>query len=403
MLMRLDAKLAMILTKIRPDYAPFLDKDGTMVVQLDKALYGCVESAKLWYDHLSNTLIQMGFARNSHDICTFNKGSVGNGDQCTIILHVDDLMITCKKQEVIEEVVHNLIKVYKEVKVTKDAVHSYLGMKFDFSRRGRVTVSQEGYVSDLIKAYEVEGKATTPATSNLFAIREDATKLTKEETELFHSKTAKLLYLAKRTRPDTLTAVVFLTTRVLNPDEDDQAKLARVMKYINHTSHLGLTLEPEQRINVTAHIDASYGVHENGRSHTGSCITLGKGAVHAKSTKQKLVSKSSTEAELVALSDEASQVLWTRNFLEQQGYAMQPARVFQDNMSTIAMAEKGRSTSERTRHINVRYFFIKDKVESRELTIEYLPTEEMVADLLTKPLQGALFTRFRKAMLNCDE
>jgi hypothetical protein len=78
------------------------------------------------------------------------------------------------------------------------------------------------------------------------------------------------------------------------------------MRYVKTTSHLPLTLQPDARINVTSYIDASYGVHPNGRSHTGSIVTLGKGAVHAKSTKQKLVSKSSTEAELVALSDEAS-------------------------------------------------------------------------------------------------
>ena len=104
----------------------------------------------------------------------------------------------------------------------------------------------------------------------------------------------------------------------------------------------------------------------------------------------------------MALSDEASQVLWTRNFLELQGYKMKPAKIFQDNMSTVALADKGRSTSERTRHINVRYFFTKDKVESGELVIEYLPTEEMIADILTKPLQGAQFRRLRDQLLNCN-
>ena len=118
---------------------------------------------------------------------------------------------------------------------------------------------------------------------------------------------------------------------------------------------------------------------------------MGKGAIHARSSKQKLVSKSSTEAELVALSDEASPVLWMRNFLELQGYQMQPATIYQDNMNTIALAEKGRSTSDRTRHINIRYFFIKDKINSNERRIEYLPTEEMVADALTKLPQGELF------------
>ncbi len=173
--------------------------------------------------------------------------------------------------------------------------------------------------------------------------------------------------------------------------------------YLNATRELGLTLDPSHNINVTSYVDASYGVHVNGKSHTGSVITFGKGAIHARSSKQKLVSKSSTEAELVALSDEASPVLWMRNFLELQGYEMPPATIYQDNMSTIALAEKGRSTSDRTRHINIRYFFVKDKIDSNELHIEYLPTDEMVADVLTKPLQGELFKRLRNKLLNCEE
>ena len=92
-----------------------------------------------------------------------------------------------------------------------------------------------------------------------------------------------------------------------------------------------------------------------------------------------------------------------RNFLLHQGYQPQPANVFQDNKSTITMAEKGMSTSDKTRHINIRYFFVKHYMDSDELKIEYLPTEEMVADVLTKPLQGDLFRRMRNKLLNVDD
>ncbi len=101
---------------------------------------------------------------------------------------------------------------------------------------------------------------------------------------------------------------------------------------------------------MTSYIDASYDVHPNGRSHIGSVITLGK--VYAKSTNQKLLSKSSTESELVALSDEASQVLRTRSFLELQGYSMKPTRIYQD------------VPPEQTRHINVRSFFIRTRLRA---------------------------------------
>ena len=120
----------------------------------------------------------------------------------------------------------------------------------------------------------------------------------------------------------------------------------------------------------------------------------------SKSSKQKLVTKSSTEAELVALSDGLSMVLWAKNFVEAQGYNVQKAVIHQDNKSTIALAEKGRSTNNRTRHVNIRYFFVKDRIDSGEVEVKYTGTEEMIADFFSKPLQGALFDKFRDKIMN---
>jgi hypothetical protein len=134
--------------------------------------------------------------------------------------------------------------------------------------------------------------------------------------------------------------------------------------------------------------------------HTGIYVAIGNGPIFVRSSKQKLVAKSSTEAELIALSDATSQVIWCREFLSAQGYPVGPAKVYQDNKSTILLAEKVRSTSDRTKHISVRYFFIHDRIEKDELVLKYLPTEDMIADILTKPLQGALFIRLRDMLLN---
>lgn len=120
-------------------------------------------------------------------------------------------------------------------------------------------------------------------------------------------------------------------------------------------------------------------------------ITMGKGAVICKSSKQKIVSKSSTAAELIALSDGVDSAMWAQEFMLSQGYNMKPIIVHQDNKSTIILAEKGKSTNQRTRHINIRYFAVKDMIARGELQIVYTPTEEMIADFFTKPLQGRLF------------
>jgi hypothetical protein len=147
-------------------------------------------------------------------------------------------------------------------------------------------------------------------------------------------------------------------------------------------------------------IDSSYGVHSDGKSHTGLSIAYGSGSILAQSTKQKIVTKSSTEAELVGLSDKGSLAIWSADFLKGQGEKIGPVSIQQDNMSTIALIEKGSSTSERSRHINIRYFWLKDRISSGELQVKYQPTDEMIADILTKPLQGAKFLALRTRLLN---
>jgi hypothetical protein len=131
-------------------------------------------------------------------------------------------------------------------------------------------------------------------------------------------------------------------------------------------------------------------VHTDGKSQTGVHSTMGLGSTAASSTVQQLVTKSSTEAELVGASDGLPQGLWARNFLEEQGHKQKPLTLYQDNMSTIAMIRNGRATAKRTRHINIRFFWTSDCVTRGEVSVVYKPTHEMVADVLSKPVQGAL-------------
>jgi ribosomal protein L24E len=190
---------------------------------------------------------------------------------------------------------------------------------------------------------------------------------------------------------------------VQQPNVDDSAKLGRVLKNLNGTKDLGLVLgdsDNTDTLKLRAYVDASYGVHNDAKSQSGLVIKLGEGTIFVRASKQKLVSKSSTEAELIALSDNGSQIIWTREFLRAQGYEMEPTTVYQDNLSTIAMIQRGRSNSERTKHVNIRYFWLKDREANGEIKIEYLPTNEMVADIFTKPLQGEKYVQMREMLLN---
>ena len=126
------------------------------------------------------------------------------------------------------------------------------------------------------------------------------------------------------------------------------------------------------------------------------------GPVFVKSKKQRLNTISSTEAELVSISDILPQALWSRQWLIEQGYSIGPLTLHHDNTSAIHLAQNGPSNNERTRHIAIRYYWVKDKIEVGEVEIKYLGTSAMIADFLSKPLQGELFRKMRKLLLNWD-
>jgi hypothetical protein len=158
---------------------------------------------------------------------------------------------------------------------------------------------------------------------------------------------------------------LFLTTRVKEPDEDDWSKLKRLLKYIRGTIYMPLILRVDNLNVIKWWVDASYATHGECREHTGAMMSLGHGAIIGMSKKQKLNTKSSTECELVGVDDTSPQMLWTRYFKEGQGYGVKASILNQDNLSAILLEKNGRaSSSKRTKHTNVRYFFIKDRIVS---------------------------------------
>jgi hypothetical protein len=280
----------------------------------------------------------------------------------------------------------------------------YLGMEFDYSIPGVVKVSMNGMIEEALDDWGITDTAITPAKSKLFLSNDKSPKLEEKDRERFHSMVAKMLYIAKRGRPDIITAVAALTTRVDRATVEDMEKLVRVLKYLNGTKDLALYLSGKDGVITSCSIDTAFAVHPDFKSHSGLFITLGKGTVSAKSNKQKVLTKSTAEAELVGTSDGISHVIWFKNFMKMQGYDDgKPTIVYQDNKSTILMAEKGRSTSSRTRHMSIKYFFIKDRIESGEIALKYMSTEDMVADYFSKPLQGALFRKLRAIILNLPQ
>ena len=149
-------------------------------------------------------------------------------------------------------------------------------------------------------------------------------------------------------------------------------------------------------------VDASHAVHWDCKGQTGAGMTLGEGAVVSSSKKQKINTRSSTETELVGVDDAMPTILWCLYFIQEQGYNMTHAIIYQDNKSAILLETNGKmSSSGRTKHIKTKFFFITDKIEQGEAVVEYKPTEEMWIDVNTKPKCGTPYKVDRSKVMNC--
>jgi len=353
-------------------------------------------------------LQEWGFEINPYDWCVANKTI--NGKQCTFLWHVDDLKMSHVDTDVVTGVINQLDTVFGKdtpITVQRGKVHEHLGMTLDCRVKGKVKMLMKECIKEMLEGLpeDMRGEAATPAASHLFKVNDNNPQpLNEERAMFFHHYVAKALFLCKRARPDIQTSVTFLSTRVKGPDEDDYKKLKRLMEHLRKTQDIELTLEADNLRVIKWWIDGSCAAHKDMRSHTGAVMSLGKGATHGASTRQKLNARSSTEAELIGVDDMMGQALWTRYFLQAQGCDVTDNIVHQDNKSAILLEKNGRaSAGKRSRHLNVRHFFVTDRMEKNELTVEHCPTNEMTGDYFTKPLQGASFYKMRNRIMNIQD
>jgi hypothetical protein len=356
-------------------------------------------------------LTDIQFIINPYDPCVANK--IIRGKQMTICWHVDDLKASHVITKVMDRIIQYLRQEYEsifedgsgEMVVSRGKVHKYLGMVLDYTVLGKVQISMFDYIEEILKAFAIAepkgaGTKSSAAPDNLFIVNEDCIKVSPEKVVQFHNLVAKTLYATKRARPDTCTAIAFLTTRVRAPDTDDWKKLAHLMRYLRGTRKMPLTLSANGSGILKWWVDASFAVHPNLRGHSGGGLSMGRGFPIVSSTKQKLNTRSSTESEIVGADGFMPAICWTRYFMEAQGYTINDNILFQDNKSAILLEKNGKaSSSKRTKHINIRYFFITDRVQKNEVSVVWCPTGDMIADFATKPLQGALFKKFRDMIM----
>ena len=376
-IIRLRGDLVDILVSIAPDvYKKFVmtDRKGSkvLIVQCQNALYGTMQASLLYYRKFTQSLIKIGFELNPYDPCVANKTI--EGEQMTICFHVDDCKVSHCSSKVVDGIIEWRCKNYESIfedgsgamTVSRGVVHKYLGMKLDYSTRGQVKITMIPYIDEILNAFDkadpnAKGVKSSAAPDNLFKIDDDCEKLSQAKAVQFHNIVAKTLYATKRARPDTCTAIAFLTTRVRAPDKDDWNKLTHLMKYLRGSRNLPLVLSADGSGIMKWWVDASFAVHPNMRGHSGGGLSMGQGFPIVSSTKQKLNTRSSTETEVVGADDFMPMICWTRQFLEAQGYQVNDNILLQDNKSAILLESNGKaSSSKRTKHIKIRYFFITD-------------------------------------------
>ena len=294
-----------------------INKQGKKIkclyVKVLRALYGCLESAFLWYELYSSTHKKLGFVINPYDRCVANK--MINGSQCTILFYVDDNKISHVDKDAVTNVINDISKHFGELTVSRGTKHDFLGMDIEIKER-KVFISMKNQIVEAIEwgAVQSDRKPATPAADDLFLKNDQAEDLSIERSDNFHSIVQKLLYICKRGRPDIEPALPYLCTRVSKPTIEDEKKLFRVLGYLADTLHDEQIIGADSLENLYMWVDASYATHPNMRSHTGGAMSFGIGILHGKFPKQKLNTKSSTEAELVAVSDYIPYHTWMINF-----------------------------------------------------------------------------------------
>ena len=394
---RVSASIVRILLQMdKETYEPYVLPDGTMWALVLKAVYGTGDAAKLWYELVKDTLLKHAFVMNPYDRTAFNR--IYKGSQLSVLAHIDDFLGSSKLDSALDFLYAILIDAFDSIKQETGNVLNYLGMVFNFQPTEYVAISAPNFINGTLAIHNVTEFADYPHGPDMRII-EDLPRLESSQAESFYSLAYKLLYLAKRYRFDMLPIAQFLTTRVQFSTSQDMIKARNALAYLNATKHLELRLNATKPITALCHIDASHAVNPDRKSQGGACIGLGRGHVHAATTSLKSNTQSAAESEFLTTGDNVTDAIFIRNYLTQQGYDVPPATIYQDNEAAIKLCENGLASSKRTRHIDIRYFFIQDRIKIGDIQIQYLSTKDMIADFLTKPLIGQQFYKLRDLLL----
>ena len=392
------------------------DADMPEYMELGKCIYGLPQAARAFRAHLDKSLRNIGFVPTRADPCVYILRR-SDGQFVIACTHVDDIGLAASSTDLLTDIKSQLSDIYK-ITTVPDMTH-YLGMNIIRDRPTKtIYVNQSGYVVDLEEEFGISSKhppmTPLPVPSSATISHDDLSLptvdippvdndvlLSTNDASSYRSRVGALLFLATRTRPDIFHSVTECSRHNTNPSARHLSHVNRILRYVVSTKDLGLCFHSGEGIVLYATADASYAVHSDRKSHSGYTLHIGRnsGSLYSFSKKQPVVALSSTEAEFVASAEAAKMIVWARLLLHDLGFPQQsPTILYQDNQSTIKLLTDD-SYRARSKHIDVRFHFIRELVNERILEPVYLPTEDMTADILTKTLGPRLFLRLRPRLL----
>jgi hypothetical protein len=375
--------------------------NSDIVGVLNKSLYGLANAGKLWGDLLTKTLKGMGLKRCTLDPCCYYSKNY-HGAELYICVFVDDIAAFTTDTKAWQRFLQSIRK--QGFSLTNGELTCFLGADVNTTSDGEeITLSQEAYVESMAIRFAkelkgVKAKMTPLPTKTVINLRQcptDPVAKAKSKDYKFREMVGCLIWLAGYTRPDLLYPTQQLAQVMSNPTETHYELLKRVVAYAIITKDRCLTYKNDGKgVQIQAYVDANYNTDDTGRSNAGWIVTMSGASIMSSSKTIKTVATSSTHAEIHALFHCTKDVLWVRRLLEELGIPQgKPTPIYEDNTACLKFAET-LQVSNRTKHLEIKYFHIKQIMNWGQITLIYIPTKDQIADALTKPLPYDEHTKF---------
>jgi hypothetical protein len=359
------------------------------VCRLKKSLYGLKQAPRQWYKKFESVMEEQGYRKTTSDHCVFVQ-KFPDGHFIILLLYVDDMLIVGMNSSRIDRLKKQLSQSFamKDLGPAKQI----LGVRIQRSRKDKkLFISQEQYIEKVLERFNMNNaKVVSFPLATHFKLSTKQSPSTDEEKEdmeriPYASAVGSLMYAMVCTRPDIAHAVGVVSRFLSDPGREHWNAVKWIMRYLRGTSKLCLSFGSGKPMLVGYTDSDMAGDVETRKSTSSYLITFSGGAVSWQSRLQKCIALSTTEAELIAATEACKELLWMKKFLQELGFKQQQYVLFCDNQSTIHLA-KNSSFHSRSKHIDVRYHWIRDTLNDKLLTLEKIHTDDNGSDMLTKAL-----------------